>query len=110
MIDLNRIPIEGLIDLISERLKFKIRLQAAIKISDNKPYFVISSQELKDLSGVLMPIFKSLTVKNFGGGLDADKAGYWMPLGFSFDYEAGSNGAKIADYWYDFKTNKWKEM
>jgi hypothetical protein len=110
MIDLNRIRIEGLIDLISEKLKVKINLYVAIKISDGKPYFVINSQELKDLSGVLIPVFKSLTVKNFGGGVAGDKTGYWMPLGFSFDYESGSNGAKIADYWYDFKTNEWKEL
>ena len=110
MINLNRIAIEGLIDLISKKLKFSIKLQVAIKISDGKPYFVITSQELKDLSGVLMPIFKSLTVKNFGGGVSGDKTGYWMPLGFSFNYETGSNGAKIADYWYDFKTNEWREL
>jgi len=108
MTDLNCIKIEGLESLISDSVGIKIKFDVSIKMMfPDNPVLMVESQELKEFSGILSNIYKSLKLTNFGGGLSPDKSTYWMPIQFSFDYKRGSNGTHLADYWYDLNRNEW---
>ena len=106
------ISVEGLEILVSQEVGFPIKLAKKIIVDRwEKEMIVVESQELKELTGIMKPVYESVRLANFGGGFCSDGKGYWLPIHFSFKYKnAGSNGTILKDFWYMFETKEWKTL
>jgi hypothetical protein len=108
--DLKQIDLSQLEEQISKMLGFPIKfaVQYRTPLPTGKEYMMIKSQELKDVAGIMRPVYISLTVSNFGGGLSDDNTRYWMPIAFEYDFKkGGSNGVTFCSAQYDFSTKAW---
>jgi len=93
---LNTIDVTDLEHQLAKLLGYYIKFSVSIHTPRRgKETLCVESQELKQHTGVMQYVYKSVKVQNFGGNLNDDDSLYWMPLHFGFEYQRGSNGAEI---------------
>lgn len=93
------IDLQPLEDAINKKLGTDLSLGLVVTKGRNDS-LDITSKELKDEAGVMSKLYKTLKIKNFGGGYD-EKKGHWIPINFMWSYElGGSNGTDILIAWY----------
>jgi hypothetical protein len=109
MKNLNAIEFAQLEVLISNKLGFPIKFDVAIGVFRNgDEYFKIESQELKQVAGIMAPVYESLKLTNSGGSLCPDETAYWINIKFSYSFKTGgSNGTSFCACFYRFATEDW---
>lgn len=109
---INSIEIKGLEQLISELVGMPIKFTVSVGLHRNTEddyYLIIESQELKQFTGIMAGLYKTVKLENFSSAWHSNGLGYWTSIVYSYEFEkGGSNGAKLTEVWFDFETMKWR--
>ena len=108
---ISSINLKGLELLVSEKVGFPIKFEASVNLrngTEDDYYLALSSQELKQFSGIMSNIYETLKLTNFEGSIQSNGLVYWLPIHYSFTYfSGGSNGATLGTFLYEFETQSW---
>lgn len=103
---LKTMEISNLPFLLTNLLGYDIKIED-FKIS-KQGYVDITSNELKEHTGIMSEYYETFRVESFSNGFTEDSNIYWVSMSFRFRYKSGgSNGHTFKNVFYNFKTKTW---